>query len=200
MRLTSSFIVVIARLVFAAYLGLVARVQECTIRPVTLVAPQPPGGAVDVLCRVLAQMRQAMTETTSLRPRWAIGAALIAAVFGVITIIVGGRTLFSGPVVRAAAGNIVLFVLWFNFIAGFAYVVAGLGLFLWKRWAAQLSAVIAIATVAVFAAFFIHVLRGGAFEARTVDAMTIRSVVWIVIAVGVCRALRCFRGGVGRLD
>jgi hypothetical protein len=145
-------------------------------------------------------MRQAITETTSLRPRWAIGAALIAAAFGVITIVIGGRTLFSGPVVRAAAGDIVLFVLWFNFIAGFAYVVAGLGLFLWKRWAAQLSVVIAIATVAVFAAFGIHVLRGGAFEARTVGAMTIRSVVWIVIAVGACHALRCFPRGMGRPD
>ena len=25
------------------------------------------------------------------------------------------------------------FVLWFNFVAGFAYVMAGVGLFLWKR-------------------------------------------------------------------
>jgi hypothetical protein len=58
-----------------------------------------------------------MTETTSSRPRWAIVAALVAVAFGIFTVFVGGRTLFGGPVERAAAGNIVPFVLWFNFLA-----------------------------------------------------------------------------------
>lgn len=128
-------------------------------------------------------------------PRWAAILALVAIVFGIVTIIVGGKTLFGGTEVRTAAGNIVPFVLWFNFVAGFAYVIAGVGLFLWKRWAAQLSAAIAAATIAVFVAFSIHIFLGGAFEARTVGAMIIRSVVWIVIAVSACRALGCFQRG-----
>ncbi len=139
-----------------------------------------------------------MIETISRRPRWAIAAALVAVAFGIVTVIVGGRTLFGGPEVRAAAGNIVPFVLWFNFIAGFAYLIAGLGLFLWKRWAAQLSAAIAIATIAVFVAFGVDVLLGSAFEARTVGAMTFRSVVWISIAIAACRALGCVPLGIGR--
>ena len=130
-----------------------------------------------------------MTETISSRPRWAAVAAVVAVAFGIVTIIVGGKTLFGGPAERAAAGNIVPFVLWFNFIAGFAYVVAGCGVFLWRRWAAQLSAAIAIGTVAVFVVLGIHIFLGGAFEARTIGAMTVRSLVWIVIAVGVCREL-----------
>jgi hypothetical protein len=128
-------------------------------------------------------------------PRWPAILALVAIVFGIVTIIVGGKTLFGGTEVRNAAGNIVPFVLWFNFIAGFAYVIAGVGLFLWKRWAAQLSAAIAAATIAVFVAFSIHTFLGGTFEARTVGAMIIRSVVWIVIAVSACRALGCFQRG-----
>ena len=128
-------------------------------------------------------------------PRWPAILALIAIVFGIITIIVGGKTLFGGTEVRTAAGNIVPFVLWFNFVAGFAYVIAGVGLFLWKRWAAQLSAVIAAATIAVFVAFNIYIFLGGAFEVRTVAAMIIRSVVWVVIAVSACRALGCFQRG-----
>jgi hypothetical protein len=134
-----------------------------------------------------------MVEPKSLRPRWAIAAALVAVIFGIVTIFVGGKTLFGGNEERAAAGNLVPFVLWFNFIAGFAYVIAGFGLFLWKRWAAQLSAIIAAATVAAFIAFGIHILLGGAFEARTVGAMIIRSAVWIVIAVSACRTLGCFQ-------
>ena len=89
----------------------------------------------------------------------------------------------------AAAGKIVPFVLWFNFIAGFAYIIAGYGLFLWKRWAAQLAVAIALATVAAFIAFGIYIFLGGEFEIRTVGAMTIRSLVWIVIAVAARRAL-----------
>lgn len=100
---------------------------------------------------------------------------------------VGGRTLFGSPAEREAAGNIVPFVLWFNFVAGFAYVAAGIGLFLGRCWAVRLSVAIAAATVAVFVAFAVHILLGGAFEARTVGAMTFRSVVWIVIAISAYR-------------
>jgi hypothetical protein len=127
------------------------------------------------------------------RPRWAAILALVAAVFGVVTIIVGGKTLFGEAEEQTAVGNIVPFILWFNFAAGFAYVVAGVGLFLWKRWAAQLSAAIAVATIAVFIAFGVRIVLGGAFEPRTVGAMIIRSAVWIAIAVSACRALGCFQ-------
>lgn len=136
-----------------------------------------------------------MVEPMSHRPRWAIAAALVAIIFGIATIVVGGKTLFGGADERAAAGNIVPFVLLFNFIAGFAYVIAGYGLFLWKRWAAQLSAAIAVATIAVFIAFGLHVFLGGTFEARTVGAMIIRSAIWIGIAASACRALGCFQRG-----
>ena len=134
-----------------------------------------------------------MTETTP-RPRWALAAALIAVAFGIVTVFVGGATLFGPP----AAGNIVPFVLWFNFIAGFAYIIAGGGIFLWKRWAARLSAMIAIMTTAVFVALGIYILLGGAYEPRTIGAMTIRSLVWIVIAVATCRALGCLPRPKGR--
>lgn len=125
------------------------------------------------------------------RPRWAIATALIALSLGILTIIVGGKTLFD-PAERVAAGNIVPFVLWFNFVAGFAYVAASFGILRWKPWGAQLSAAIALSTIVVFAAFAVHVLVGGLFEIRTVGAMTVRSVVWIAIAITTCRAFGCF--------
>ena len=138
-------------------------------------------------------MNRSIIKREKRRSRWAAILALIAIVFGIVTIIVGGKTLLGGAEEKTAAGNIVPFVLWFNFVAGFAYVTAGVGLFLWKRWAAHLSAVIAAATIVVFVAFAIHIFLGGAFEARTVGAMTIRSFLWIVIAVSACRALGCFQ-------
>jgi uncharacterized membrane protein len=133
-----------------------------------------------------------MADRLSSRPRWAIAAGTLAVAFGIVTVFEGGSMFFGRPEIRASAGNIVPFVLWFNFIAGFAYLMAGVGLLLWKRWAAQLSAGIALTTLAVFAAFGIHVALGGAFEARTVGAMMLRSIVWIAIAMFSCRALGCF--------
>lgn len=125
------------------------------------------------------------------RPRWALVAAIVAVLFGALTVWSGGRALFGGATARAEVGNAVGFVLWFNFLCGFFYVLAGIGLFLWRRWAALLSAAIAITTLFVFVAFGWHVAAGGAFEMRTVWAMTLRSGIWIAIAVPACRALGC---------
>lgn len=125
------------------------------------------------------------------RPRWALIAAGVVIVFGVLTVLSGGQALFGGEAARAAVGDAVAFVLWFNFAAGFFYVLAGIGLFLWRRWAAQLSAIIAIATLIVFAAFGWHVAMGAAFEMRTVGAMILRSGIWIAIAILACRAFGC---------
>jgi len=52
-------------------------------------------------------------------------AGTVAALFGLATIASGGTALFGGEAARAAVGNAVSFVLWFNFLAGFLYVIAG---------------------------------------------------------------------------
>jgi len=110
-------------------------------------------------------------------------AGIIALMFGLLTIAAGGRALFGGEEARAAVGDAVPFVLWFNFTAGFAYLAAGTGLLIRAPWAAWLSVAIAVATVAVFVAFGIHILLGDAYEMRTIGAMPLRSVVWIGIAI-----------------
>lgn len=134
-----------------------------------------------------------MNQTIS-APRWAKSVAVIALVFGLLTLKSGGGVLFlEGP--RLAAGDYVPFVVWFNFLAGFAYIAAAIGLWRWERWAARLAAAVAILTLLAFAAFGLHVLAGGAFETRTVGAMTLRLVVWTAIAVASCRALVCFGKG-----
>lgn len=115
-------------------------------------------------------------------------ASIVALVFGAATIRAGGSVLFGDG--AQAAGNVIGFVLWFNFLAGFAYMAAGVGLWTRRRWSAQLALAIAAATVLVFGAFGIHVAAGGAFEARTAWAMTLRSAVWILIAVLALRAIR----------
>ena len=109
------------------------------------------------------------------------GISLLAAGFGMLTLKEGGTILFGDEAARTAAGNYVPFVLWFNFLAGFAYVIAGAGIWLRQRWGVWLSAAIATATALTFAAFGVHIYSGGAFELRTVIAMSLRTLVWVAI-------------------
>lgn len=115
--------------------------------------------------------------------------SLVATLFGLMTLKEGGTVLFGGEAARIAAGNYVPFVLWFNFVAGFAYVVAGAGLWLQQRWAVWLAVVIAIATALIFVAFGAYAYSGGEYEQRTVIAMTLRTLIWIVIATMSTRML-----------
>jgi len=117
------------------------------------------------------------------RPLALTVAAGVAVVFGLLTILSGGRALFGG----ADMGAVVPFVLWFNFLAGFAYLAAGLGLWRGAGWAPGLSVVIALATAAVFAAFLLHVWQGRPFEARTMGAMALRLAVWVALAATALR-------------
>ena len=132
-----------------------------------------------------------MTGTLSTRSgKTALAVALLAAVFGLLTLKSGGAVLFIDGADRAAAGNYVAFVLWFNFLAGFAYLAAAAGIYLKRPWAADLAGLIAILTLVVFLALGVHIYLGGAYEMRTVGAMSLRSLVWIGIALYLNRAGR----------
>ena len=115
--------------------------------------------------------------------------ALIAVVFGAMTIFSGGRALFGDDQARAAVGYAIPFVLWFNFFAGFAYVVTGIGLWQELRWAKLASIAIAVGTAMVGIAFTVHMLQGAAYESRTAVALLLRLSFWTVTAFLVWKVL-----------
>ncbi|KAF0165958.1 MAG: hypothetical protein FD157_1134 [Rhodocyclaceae bacterium] len=121
--------------------------------------------------------------------------AIAAIAFGILTVFSGGRALFGGMEARAELGNIVPFVLWFNFLAGFVYVLAGAALLRTKHWAAPMALFLAVSTVLVFLAFAVHIVAGGAFEARTVGALSLRSLFWIAVALVALRAMKATAAG-----
>lgn len=112
---------------------------------------------------------------------WIRGMAVIAVLFGIATIVAGGRTLLDAEA-RRLAGNYVAYVLWFNFVVGFVYVAAGIGLWKQQPWAVWLSTAIVAATLVVGVTFGLHIWQGGSFEMRTVGAMIARVGIWLVIA------------------
>ncbi len=110
-------------------------------------------------------------------------AAIVAANFGALTIRSGGAVLFGAPETAQVAGDAVPLVVWFNFIAGFPYVAAAIGLWKARRWGAWTAFAIAGATALAFALFGLHVAAGGAFEMRTV--------LWSGIAALACFSFGC---------
>lgn len=116
------------------------------------------------------------------RPRLIGVLAVAAAVFGLLTIASGGMALFGSGSTRAAYGSAVPFVLWFNFLSGFVYLLAAYGLYTCRWWGIALAIFIAITTVLVFMAFGVAVAIGVPFEMRTVGAMTVRAAFWLGVA------------------
>lgn len=107
---------------------------------------------------------------------------IVAIVFGAATIKEGGTVLFTESG-KLDAGKFVPFVLWFNFLAGFAYILAGIMLLKLKNCSRRLSSVIAVSTIIIFILFGVHIFKGGEYEVRTLVAMTLRSGLWIMIAL-----------------
>jgi hypothetical protein len=101
-------------------------------------------------------------------------AAVLAVLFGSATILSGGSVLFGGEGPRTAAGAVVDYVLWFNFLAGFGYVTVGIGILQRRRWTYWAALALLTGTLIVFLAFLVHVLTGGSHEIRTFFALVFR--------------------------
>ncbi|KZK78131.1 hypothetical protein PsW64_03769 [Pseudovibrio sp. W64] len=131
---------------------------------------------------------------TSTEPRsygstfWRRSLALFAGIFGVLTLISGGSVLFGPVEVQVAAGDYMPVVLWFNFLAGFLYIGAAIGIWLQRNWALGLSAFIAVATGLIALGFGFLVFQGVAYEMRTVGALAVRIGVWTVITLTLMRS------------
>lgn len=103
------------------------------------------------------------------------GAAFL---FGTATVISGGNALLVMHRIFEPPGRIVPFVLYFNFAAGFAYIVTGIELILRRRWALAFAGVVAVATTIVSVGLGVWIFVGNAHEMRTVIAMSLRAEFW----------------------
>ena len=84
----------------------------------------------------------------------------VAIIFGVLTVYSGANALFGSTQAKAAAGNVVLFVLWFNFLGGFGYVLTASGLMLKRQWGVWGAMLLAVLTALVSLAFAVGIRLG----------------------------------------
>jgi hypothetical protein len=127
---------------------------------------------------------------TKALPRWQRPVAIIAGVFGVMTIFSGGSVLFGPQSAQAVAGDFVPYVVWVNFLSGFLYCIAAVGLWLGQGWARILAWAIAAVTATAVLALLVQVMAGKPFEMRTVGALALRFGLWAAIAMALQRQVR----------
>ena len=106
---------------------------------------------------------------------------VVAILFGIMTLKSGGATLFIDSATREVSGNFIPFVVWSNFLMGFAYIIAGIGIWLNQNWTKVLTIGIVTITLLTFFVFGIYILMDGVFEIKTVKVMTFRSLFWIFV-------------------
>lgn len=106
----------------------------------------------------------------------------IAAVFGLATLAASGNVLFGPELAKTLAGDVVPFIVWFNFLAGFAYLAAAVGLWIARPWGHWLAMAIAAATLVAGLGFAFVAVSGTPFEPRTVGALSLRCAVWAALA------------------
>lgn len=123
-------------------------------------------------------------------PIWKKAVAIFAIIFGMISLFKAGSILFGPQSAGDAAGNFVPFVVWFNFVAGGFYILAGFGIYLQRSWARWAAGGIALGTIIIAVAFVIRLMAGGAYEMQTVGALAIRAGFWSVVTLALWRGGR----------
>jgi hypothetical protein len=118
---------------------------------------------------------QPVRNTIALRTSAAVGV-----VFGALSVVAGSRVLAGTD----RPDYIVLtWLVVYNVAAGLVGVVAGVGLWLLRRWAVGLARTIAVAHSAVLVVLMASWSAGPSVAADSVIAMLLRAVVWASIAL-----------------
>lgn len=120
---------------------------------------------------------------TSRRAMWRKILGGVAIAFGIAGLVEGGKVLFGGPGAMAEAGNIVPFVLYFNFGASFLYVLAGVGTLARHTPALWFARILAVGSVGVLVALIAHIVGDEPYEVRTLVAMGFRAAFWTALAL-----------------
>ncbi len=110
-----------------------------------------------------------------------------AIVFGAMTVFSGAQNLFNEEVIRTQ-GNIIPVVLWFNFLAGFLYILIAALILKTKRIALRLTAFLSSMNIVVLLYLLNHIYSNGAFEMRTLIAMSFRTAFWFFFFIMISRS------------
>ena len=102
-------------------------------------------------------------------------AALVSALFGLVTIFAGGSVILDLFGMREKEGNYVLFVVWVNFICGFLYVFSAYGFYQKRKWTISLLLISILILILAFIVLVIWIIDDNPYEMKTIAAMSFRT-------------------------
>ncbi|MDX2471326.1 MAG: hypothetical protein QNL04_12205 [SAR324 cluster bacterium] len=105
------------------------------------------------------------------------GLAIFMFIFGLLTVKSGGGVLFVDSI-REVAGNYILPIVWFNFLAGALSLLVAPSLWLGKVWAPKVASAVFFAYLAMDLYLAVHIVTGGMYMEKTILAMAIRTTMW----------------------
>lgn len=117
--------------------------------------------------------------------------ALVATIFGILTLVAGGRILLG---MGEAGYTVVRPVLIFNVVMGVMYLLAAATILRDVSRGRLISGLIALASVLVLVSVLVMRATGGAVADQTLAAMALRSGVWLAITLALGRARRLAAG------
>lgn len=112
-----------------------------------------------------------------------------AIIFGIISSMASSLVLFTEEG-KSVAGQIVYFVLWANFLLSLLYILTGVMILRRMKLSIPFSFFIAATSLVILLGLISHILRGNAYEIRTLMAMSLRTFFWILISITNYRILR----------
>lgn len=119
---------------------------------------------------------------------WALIAAVVALIFGTITVLRGGSVLLDLGGAREAVGHIVPIVLPLVFLTGFLYIAGGIGLLQRAAWAPKAFLAALVLLVVAGIGLIMHVQQGLPYETRTTVAVPVRTLVTALVYLAARRA------------
>ena len=105
------------------------------------------------------------------------------AIFGLIMVAMTTSVMFDLFGVRELEGNFVMSVVIANWIAGVLYLIAAYGIFKNQKWTYIPLLISAITLIISFIFLQVHIQDGGAFEEKTIKALSIRIVLSLIFAM-----------------
>lgn len=110
-------------------------------------------------------------------------AAIVLAVFGLITLFLSGSVIFDLFGIRAKEGNYVLFVVWANFLSSILYLFAAYEFIKTRKRTTYLLGFSALLLILASIGLIIHINSGGIYETRTIGAMIFRITLTLAFAL-----------------
>lgn len=109
-----------------------------------------------------------------------------AIIFGIMTIFSGGQNLFNSEVIKTQ-GNVIPEILWFNFSAGFVYLLIATLVLMQKKIALRITATLSALNFVALLHLINHVSQNGAYEVKTIFAMSFRTIFWFAFLIALSR-------------